>query len=126
MKILVSDKLSDQGIELLQQESSWRTEVKTGLTPAELLQEIGQYDALLVRSNTKVTTDVIEAGTRLKVIGRAGTGVDNIDLDAATNKGIVVMNTPGGNSISVAELTLGLMLAMARSIPQASASTKHG
>jgi len=126
MKILVSDKLSDQGIELLQQESSWSTEVKTGLTPAELLQEIGQYDALLVRSNTKVTTDVIEAGTRLKVIGRAGTGVDNIDLDAATNRGIVVMNTPGGNSISVAELTFGLMLAMARSIPQASASTKHG
>lgn len=126
MKILISDKLSEQGIELLRQETSWQVDVKTQLTPAQLLVEIGAYDGLLVRSNTKVTAELIEAARNLKVIGRAGTGVDNINLEAATDKGIVVMNTPGGNSISVAELTLGLMLAMARAVPQASASTREG
>jgi D-3-phosphoglycerate dehydrogenase len=126
MKILISDKLSQQGIELLKQESSWQVDVKTSLSHAHLLEEIRAYDALLVRSNTKVTAEVIEAGKNLRVIGRAGTGVDNINLEAATNKGIVVMNTPGGNSVSVAELAMGLMLSMARAVPQASASTKEG
>ena len=126
MKILISEKLSQQGIELLQQEPAWRVDVKTSLTPAQLIEVISQYDGLLVRSNTKVTAEVIEAAKRLKVIGRAGTGVDNINLEAATNKGIVVMNAPGGNSVSVAELTMGLMLAMARAVPQASVSTKEG
>ncbi|MCI0418919.1 MAG: phosphoglycerate dehydrogenase, partial [Acidobacteria bacterium] len=126
MKILISDRLSQQGIELLQQENGWQVDVKTSLTPAQLLEVIGNYDALLVRSNTQVTAEVLQAAKSLRVIGRAGTGVDNINLEAATNKGIVVMNTPGGNSVSVAELALGLMLAMARSVPQASASTKEG
>jgi D-3-phosphoglycerate dehydrogenase len=126
MKILISDKLSQQGIELLQQEVSWQVDVKTSLTPAQLLEVIGEYDALLVRSNTKVTAEVVEVASNLKVIGRAGTGVDNINLEAATNKGIVVMNTPGGNSVSVAELAMGLMLAVARAVPQASTSTKEG
>jgi D-3-phosphoglycerate dehydrogenase len=126
MKILISDKLSQQGLELLQQESSWQVDAKTNLTPSQLLEIIGEYDALLVRSNTRVTWEVIQAARNLKVIGRAGTGVDNINLEAATNKGIVVMNAPGGNSISVAELTMGLMLAMARAVPQASVSTKEG
>jgi D-3-phosphoglycerate dehydrogenase / 2-oxoglutarate reductase len=126
VKILISEKLSQQGIELLQQEPAWRVDVKTSLTPAQLIEVISQYDGLLVRSNTKVTAEVIEAAKRLKVIGRAGTGVDNINLEAATNKGIVVMNAPGGNSISVAELTMGLMLAMTRAVPQASISTKEG
>jgi D-3-phosphoglycerate dehydrogenase len=126
MKILISDKLSQQGLELLQQESSWQVDAKTNLTPSQLLEIIGEYDALLVRSNTRVTREVIQAARSLKVIGRAGTGVDNINLEAATNKGIVVMNAPGGNSISVAELTMGLMLAMARAVPQASVSTKEG
>ena len=126
MKILISEKLSQQGIELLQQEPAWRVDVKTSLTPAQLIEVVSQYDGLLVRSNTKVTAEVIEAAKRLKVIGRAGTGVDNINLEAATNKGIVVMNAPGGNSISVAELTMGLMLAMARAVPQASVSTREG
>jgi len=126
VKILISEKLSQQGIELLQQEPEWWVDVKTSLTPAQLIEVVGQYDGLLVRSNTKVTAEVIEAARRLKVIGRAGTGVDNINLEAATNKGIVVMNAPGGNSISVAELTMGLMLAMARAVPQASVSTKEG
>jgi D-3-phosphoglycerate dehydrogenase len=126
MKILISDKLSQQGLELLQQESSWQVNARTNLTPSQLLEIIGEYDALLVRSNTRVTGEIIEAARNLKVIGRAGTGVDNINLEAATNKGIVVMNAPGGNSISVAELTMGLMLAMARAVPQASVSTKEG
>ena len=126
MKILVSDKLSMQGMDLLKQQSEWQVDVKTGLSPEQLLQEIGQYDALLVRSNTKVTAKVIQAAENLKVIGRAGTGVDNINLEAATNRGIVVMNTPGGNSISVAELAVGLILAMARQVPQAGSSTKAG
>jgi D-3-phosphoglycerate dehydrogenase / 2-oxoglutarate reductase len=126
MKILISDKLSQQGLELLQQESFWQVDAKTNLTPSQLLEIIGEYDALLVRSNTSVTREVIQAARNLKVIGRAGTGVDNINLEAATNKGIVVMNAPGGNSISVAELTMGLMLAMARAVPQASVSTKEG
>ena len=126
MKILISDKLSEQGIELLRQESAWQVDVETALAPAQLLEVIGRYDALLVRSNTQVNTEVIQAAKSLRVIGRAGTGVDNINLEAATNKGIVVMNTPGGNSVSVAELAMGLMLSMARSVPQASASTKQG
>lgn len=126
MKILISDKLSAQGIELLKQQAQWQVDVKTSLTPDQLLLEIGQYDALLVRSNTKVTVKVIQAANKLKVIGRAGSGVDNISLEAATNRGIVVMNTPGGNSISVAELALGLMLAIARHVGPASASTKLG
>src|SRR2546425_262569 len=88
MKILISDKLSQQGIELLRQEPNWQVDVKTDLTPALLVGEIGKYDGLLVRSNTQVTADVIKAAQKLKVIGRAGTGVDNIDLEAATTKGI--------------------------------------
>ncbi len=126
MKILISDKLSQQGIELLLQEKDWQVDVKTGMTPAQLLEEIGEYDALLVRSNTKVTAEVLRAAHKLKAVGRAGSGVDNIHLDAATKKGVVVMNTPGGNSISVAEHTMGLMLALARFLPQASLSTKEG
>src|SRR5437879_1437043 len=126
IKLLISDKLSQQGIDLLQQEPGWQVDVKTSLTAPQLLNEIGRYDGLLVRSHTQVTADVIKAAQKLKVIGRAGTGVDNIDLEAATTKGIVVMNTPGGNSISVTEHTIGLLLSLARSLPQASSSTKQG
>ncbi|MBP1609143.1 MAG: 3-phosphoglycerate dehydrogenase [Acidobacteria bacterium] len=126
MKILVSDKLSQQGIDVLKEEAEWTVDVKTSLTPAQLLEEIKQYEGLVVRSNTKVTAEVMKAAERLKVVGRAGTGVDNVDLEAATRKGIVVMNTPGGNSISVAEHTMGLMLSIARLLPQAHSSTKEG
>ena len=126
MKILITDKLSQQGIELLRQEPNWQVDVRTNLTAPQLLNEIGQYDGLLLRSNTQVTADVIKAAQKLKVIGRAGTGVDNIDVEAATTKGIVVMNTPGGNSISVTEHTIGLLLSLARYLPQASSSTKQG
>src|SRR5580765_4558543 len=126
MKILISDKLSQQGIDLLKKEPGWQVDVTTNLTPAQLLDAIGDYDGLLVRSNTKVKAEVIQAAKNLKVIGRAGTGVDNIDLEAATKKGIVVMNTPGGNSISVAEHTIALLLSLARYVPQASSSAKEG
>ncbi|MEW5975507.1 MAG: phosphoglycerate dehydrogenase [Acidobacteriota bacterium] len=126
MRILISDKLSEQGVALLRQEKEWQVDVKTNLTPAQLISEIGSYQGLVVRSNTKVTSAVLEAAKGLRVIGRAGTGVDNIDLEAATKKGIVVMNTPGGNSVSVAELTMGLLMGMARCLPQASASTRDG
>jgi D-3-phosphoglycerate dehydrogenase / 2-oxoglutarate reductase len=126
MKILIADKLSQQGIELLRREPGWHVDVNTTLSPAQLLAEIRTYDGLLVRSNTLVKADVIKAAEHLRVIGRAGTGVDNIDLEAATKKGIVVMNTPGGNSISVAEHTIALLLALARYLPQASSSAKQG
>ncbi len=126
MKILISDKISQQGIDLLEQETDWQIDVKTEITPAQFLEQIGEYDGLLVRSTTKVTAEVIKVASKLRVIGRAGTGVDNIDLEAATKKGIVVMNTPGGNNISVAEHTMGLMLSLARLLPQASSSTKEG
>jgi D-3-phosphoglycerate dehydrogenase len=126
MKILISDKLSQQGVDLLKKEPGWQIDIKTALTASQLLEVIGDYDGLLVRSNTRVKTEVINAARNLKVIGRAGTGVDNIDLESATKKGIVVMNTPGGNSISVAEHTIALLLSLARYLPQASASAKQG
>jgi D-3-phosphoglycerate dehydrogenase len=99
---------------------------RTGLKLAELCDIIGDYDALIVRSSTTVTREVIEAARRLRVIGRAGIGVDNIDVDAATRRGIAVMNTPGGNNITTAEHAISMMLALARSIPQATASMKAG
>lgn len=126
MKVLISDKLSQSGVDVLREVPGWVVDVKTGLLPEQLIAEIGQYDGLVIRSNTKVTADVIKAAGNLKAVGRAGTGVDNVDLEAATKRGIVVMNTPGGNSISVAEHTIGLMLSMARFLPQASSSTKEG
>lgn len=125
MRILIADKLSDAGVELLQCEPDFQVDVKTGLTPEQLLDCVGAYDALLIRSATKVTAEVIERGVRLKVIGRAGTGVDNVDVEAATRHGIAVMNTPGGNAISVAEHAFALMLAMARHIPHANDSLKQ-
>ena len=97
-----------------------------GIKKDELLKVIGDFDGLVVRSGTKVTADVIEAGSNLKIIGRAGTGVDNIDLKAATNKGILVVNTPGGNTISTGELALAHILSLARNIPQAAAALKSG
>ena len=96
MKVLVSDPLSEKGVELLKKEGDIEIEVKTGLSPEELVASIGNYEALIVRSGTKVTQEVIEAGKNLKVIGRAGVGVDNVDLKAATEKKIVVLNAPAG------------------------------
>lgn len=125
MNILISDKLSPRGVEVLER-AGFKVTVKTNLSKEELCREIGQYEGLIVRSGTKVTADVIEAGTRLRIIGRAGTGLDNVDSDAATRRGIVVMNTPGGNTVTTAEHTIAMLVAMSRRIPQATASVKSG
>lgn len=122
MKIIVADKISERGLALLR-ETGW--EIVTP-TPASLPSEIANADGLVVRSATKVTAALLEAAPRLRVVGRAGVGVDNVDIEAATRRGVLVMNTPGGNSVSVAEHTFALMLAMARSVPQSNASIHSG
>jgi D-3-phosphoglycerate dehydrogenase len=124
-KILVSDSLAPQGLEVLQG-AGFEVDVRTGLKAPELMQIIGDYHGLVIRSGTKVTADVIECARNLKVIGRAGVGVENVDVDAASKKGIVVMNTPGGNNVTTGEHTITLMLSLARHIPQAVASLKSG
>src|SRR5260221_1895137 len=126
MKVLVSDPISKVGVELLQKNPALQVDVKTGLPEDELCQIIGEYDALIVRSQTKVNQRVLGAAKKLRVVGRAGVGVDNVDVDAATRRGIIVMNTPGGNTISTAEHTFSMMMALARKIPQAHASVKAG
>ena len=123
-RVLVSDPVAEQGVAILRESAS--VDVKTGQAPEALIAAIGDYDALVVRSETKVTAEVIAAGRRLQVIGRAGVGVDNIDIPAATAAGIVVVNAPTGNTISAAEHTIGLMLALARHIPQAYISLRSG
>jgi D-3-phosphoglycerate dehydrogenase / 2-oxoglutarate reductase len=123
-KILISDGLGEEGINLLKR--SYEVDVLPKITPEELLAALPQYDGLIVRSRTKVTPKVVEAGTALKVIGRAGVGVDNIDVAAATARGITVVNSPLAATVAVAELTLGLILAMAREIPRADAAMKKG
>jgi len=126
MKILVSDALSEEGIKILRDIKEFQVDVKTDLKPDALKEIIKDYDALLVRSATKVTKDIIASAVKLKIIGRAGVGLDNVDLEAATQKGIIVMNTPGGNTISTAEHTMSMIMALSRNIPQAAASTKLG
>lgn len=124
MKVLVADPISEEGIKILCPCSE--VDVKTSLKPEELIAIIGEYDGLIVRSQTQVTDKVIEAGKKLQVIARAGTGVDNVNLEAATRCGVIVVNAPTGNTISAAEHTIGLMLALSRNIPQANASLKSG
>ncbi len=124
MKILVSDALSDEGIKILQEGAA--VDVKPDISPDQLIAEIGAYDALVVRSRTKVTAEVIEAGSNLKVIGRAGVGVDNIDVEKATEKGIIVLNAPHGNTISTAEHTIAMLTSLARNIAGADCSVKRG
>ncbi len=126
MKVLVSDNLGEAGIEMFRREESIQVDVKTGLTPDELKSIIHDYDALVIRSSTKVTADLLKAGTRLKVVGRAGIGLDNVDVAAATKQGIVVMNTPGGNVVTTAEHAIAMMLALTRNIPQGTMSLKNG
>jgi len=123
-RILVSDKLGAAALERLKEHADMSVDVKTGLSKEELLAVIPDYDALIVRSGTQVTADVLAAAKKLRVVGRAGVGVDNIDVKAATMSGVVVMNTPGANSMATAELTMALMLAVSRNIPQAHASLK--
>jgi D-3-phosphoglycerate dehydrogenase len=127
MKVLVCDPVSPKGIALLQQRSEFNVVVlPKKLAESELLPVVADTAAIVVRSETKVTRKVIEAAPMLRVVGRAGVGVDNIDVDAATQRGIVVMNTPGGNTVSTAELTFSMLMSLARKIPQAHASMKAG
>ena len=126
MKILVTDNLSPKGIEVLRAAPEVEVDVEPTRPAEELARAIGAYDGLIIRSATKVTPPLLAAAGRLKVVGRAGVGVDNVDVDAATARGIVVMNTPSGNTITVAEHTLGLLLGLAKNIPQATASMKAG
>jgi D-3-phosphoglycerate dehydrogenase len=124
MKVLISDKIEEVCPRKLREFPGIEVVERGGLKPEELLAQVKGCAGLIVRSASKVTKEVIEAGSALKVIGRAGAGVDNIDVKAATAKGIVVMNTPGGNSNAVAELTIGLMIALAREIPRGDATMK--
>lgn len=123
-RILIADPVAPEGIEMLRR--AGKVDVKTGLPPGELLSVIDGYDALVVRSETKVTRDVIQAGKRLQIVGRAGVGVDNIDLEAATERGVVVVNAPQGNTVAAAEHTVALIMALARHLPQADASMRSG
>lgn len=125
MKVLISDKVDTGCVDILQQ-GGLEVDVNTGLSADELLDIIGGYAGLIVRSATKVTAHVIERAEALRAVGRAGAGVDNIDIEAATRRGIVVMNTPGGNSVSTAEHSVALMMALARNVPRATASMKAG
>ena len=125
MKIIVSDDLPTSALDILRAEG-WDVDARAGRAPAELASDLATADALVVRSATKVTRDLIATAPKLRAIARAGTGVDNVDVEAASARGIVVMNAPGANSISVAELTMALLLALARRIPAADASMKQG
>lgn len=124
-KILVSDDVSESGLEPLRA-AGFTVEKRTGLKPDELREIISQYDGLVVRSETKVTAEVLDAAVRLRAVGRAGVGVDNIDVGAATARGVIVMNAPDGNTMTTAEQTIALLLALARSVPQANASLRAG
>ncbi len=124
MKVLIADRIDKEGIEFLRQHAD--VTVEPGLKPESLKAKIGAYDALIVRSQTKVRADTIESGKKLKVIGRAGVGTDNIDIEAATRKGIVVVNAPTSNTVSAAEHTVALMLALARHVPEANNQLKSG
>src|SRR5438445_3876304 len=127
MKVLVCDPISPKGVALLQQRPEFEVVVlPKRLSEAELLPQVHDVVAMVVRSETKVTAKVIEAATKLRVVGRAGVGVDNVDVEAATQRGVVVMNTPGGNTISTAELSFAMILALARKLPQAHASMGLG
>lgn len=126
LNLLVADKLSEDGIKLLKAEPRLKVDVRIGLSSKELAQIIKAYEGLIVRSSTKVTAEIIAKAERLKVIGRAGVGLDNVDAKAATKRGIIVMNVPAGNTISTAEHTISMILALARHIPQADAHVRAG
>jgi D-3-phosphoglycerate dehydrogenase len=126
LKVLVSDKLAEVGIRMFEEADGIDVDVKVGLSPEELKAIIKDYDGLAIRSATKVTEDILEAAVRLKVIGRAGIGLDNVDIQGATKRGIVVMNTPEGNVVTTAEHAVAMMLSLSRNIPRGTASLKAG
>ena len=124
-RVLISDKLSPCAANIFE-ERGVKVDVKPGLSPDDLLAIIGDYDGLAIRSATKVTEELLDAAANLKVVGRAGIGIDNVDIAAATKRGVIVMNTPHGNSITTAEHAITMILALARQIPEANTSTKAG
>src|SRR6478672_2756450 len=124
-KVLISDKMDPKAAAIFRERGIHVDEI-TGQTPEQLAAIVGDYDGLAIRSSTKVTSAILDAATNLKVVGRAGIGVDNVDIPAATQRGIVVMNTPFGNAVTTAEHALSLMMALARQIPEANASTHAG
>ena len=125
MKVLVLDGVSEKAVAILR-ENGIEADVSPTLPLDELIAKIPEYEGMIVRSQTKVTAEVINAGEKLKVIGRAGVGVDNVDVDAATKRGVIVMNAPDGNTISTAEHTVAMIMALSRNIPQAHAALKEG
>jgi D-3-phosphoglycerate dehydrogenase len=125
MKVLISDNLSPVGVEILKK-AGLEVDARSKTSAEEIEKIIGDYDALIIRSATKVTAGLLEKAAKLKIVGRAGSGLDNVDTPAATKKGVVVMNTPGGNTVTTAEHTIGMIFACARMIPQAYASLKAG
>jgi D-3-phosphoglycerate dehydrogenase len=125
-KVLVSDSLAPQGLELLEQARGLEVDYAPGISPADLMERIQDAEGLVIRSGTKVTREVLERAGKLRVIGRAGIGVDNVDVSAATERGIVVVNTPSGNNVTTAEHAIALLVSLARHIPQATASMKAG
>src|SRR6195952_3433865 len=124
-KVLISDKLSPAAVEIFRNRGV-EVDLKPGLSPADLRAIIGGYDGLAIRSATKVTKELLDVATNLKVVGRAGIGVDNVDIKSATARGVVVMNTPHGNTITTAEHAIAMMFALARQLPEATNSTKAG
>jgi D-3-phosphoglycerate dehydrogenase len=125
-KVLIADSISARGVDELSHDRALEVVVKTGLTESDLVELIPEYSAIIVRSETRVTGNVLNAGKALRAVGRAGVGVDNIDVDTATRRGIVVLNAPGGNTVSTAEHAFSLLLSVARKIPQADASVRSG
>lgn len=126
IKVLVSDALGDAGIQLFKQTDGIQVDLKTGMTPEQLKTIIGDYEALVIRSATQVTAEVLDAADKLKVVGRAGIGLDNVDIPAATRRGVVVMNTPTGNVVTTAEHAIAMMMSLTRNIPQGTLSLKAG
>ena len=123
-KVLIADSISQRGVDELARENALQVTIKTGLKERELVELIPGFSALVVRSQTKVTAEILNAGDKLRVVGRAGVGVDNVDVEAATRRGVVVLNEPGGNTISTAEHAFSLLLSVARKIPQADANVR--
>ena len=126
MKVLVSDVLGEIGIKMFQDEPGLEVDVNTGLAPEELKSIVGEYDGLVIRSATRVTEEILESAEKLKVVGRAGIGLDNVDIPAATKRGVVVMNTPTGNVVTTAEHTIAMMMALTRNIPWGTSTLKQG
>ncbi len=126
MKVLVSDKMDEAGIDIFENQEGIDVDVNTGLSPEALRNIIGSYDALAIRSATKVDKALLDAAVNLKVVARAGIGLDNVDIDEATRKGVAVMNTPGGNTVTTAEHAIAMMMSLTRNIPRASAFHEGG